>query len=306
MRITLHIGAHHTRTPRLVGAIKSSERALSRMNIAAPPPSHYRPIISAELTRLDGLPPITDEEDAVLAQILDGNSAAEHLIMINEDWAGDRSMMFQGGQLYTSIGESVSRVAELFSQHDVHITMGIRNPAFLINAALSTPFIPPSLNWFLKSNDPMDLSWVAPVDQLQKAIPNVPLTMWCEEDTPLIWPRILRQVANIPEDTPIRGALAAIVDALKPEGVTRFRSFLRNHTLSSPHQYERAVLAFLDKYADESVMTASCSVPGWTAQTVHDLSLNYEDDIATLAARDNVTFILPITQGDAPSDDGAA
>ena len=300
MRITLHIGAHHTRTPRLVGAMKSSERALGRLNIATPGPTHYRPIISAELARLDGLPPIIEEEDAVLARILGDQTDAKHLIMINEDWAGDRNTMFKGGQLYTAIAESVSRVAELFSQHEVHISMGIRNPAFLINAALTAPATPVSLNWFLKSNDPMDLSWVAPVEQVQKAVPNAQITMWCEEDTPLIWPRIIRQVANVPQDTPIRGALAAIVDSLKPEGVDRFRTFLRNHTLTSAVQYERAVLAFLDKYADESLMSMSCNVPGWTAETVHDLSLNYEDDIAALVAKDNVNFILPATQEDMP------
>lgn len=302
MRITLHIGAHQTRTPRLVGAIKSCERAFGRLNIATSSPSHYRPIIANELTRLDGLPPIADEEDAVLAQILGKQTEAQHLIMINEDWAGDRNMMFKGGQLYTEIGASVSRVAELFSQHDVHITMAIRNPAFLINAALTAPSTPASLKWFLKSNDPMDLSWVAPVKQLQEAMPKAQITMWCEEDTPLIWPRILRQVANVPEDTPIRGTIAAISDSLQPEGVERFRKFLRNHTLTSAIQYERAVLAFLDKYADESVMTASCTVPGWTAEIIHDLSLNYEDDIVTLAAKDNVNFLLPATQGELAPD----
>lgn len=296
MRITLHIGAHHTRTPRLVGAIKSCERAFGRLNIASSSPNHYRPIIASELTRLDGLPPIISEEDAVLAQILGDKSDTQNLIMINEDWAGDRNMMFKGGQLYTGIGASVSRVAELFSQHDVHITMAIRNPAFLINAALTAPGTPASLNWFLKSNDPMELSWVAPVEQLQDALPKAQITMWCEEDTPLIWPRIIRHVANVADDTPVRGTLAAIADSLQPEGIDRFRTFMRNHTLTSDVQYERAVLAFLDKYADESVMTASCNVPGWTAETVHDLSLNYEDDIATLAAKDNVTFILPATQ----------
>lgn len=300
MRITLHIGAHHTRTPRLVGAMKSSERAFKRLNIATPSPTHYRPIITTELARLDGLPPIVEEEDAVLAQILGEHVEAENLIMINEDWAGERNTMFKGGQLYTGIGTSVLRVAELFSQHDLHISMAIRNPAFLINAALTAPSTPASLNWFLKSNNPMELSWVAPVEQVQKAVPNAQITMWCEEDTPLIWPRVIRKLANVSDDTPVRGALAAVMDSLKPEGVTRFRTFLRNHTLTSSLQYERAVLAFLDKYADESVMTASCNVPGWTAETVHDLSLNYEDDIAALAAKDNVNFILPETQGDMP------
>jgi molybdopterin-guanine dinucleotide biosynthesis protein A len=296
MRISLHIGAHHTRTPRLVGAMKVGERAFGRLNIATPGPTTYRPIIDQELSRLDGLPPILDEEDAVLAHILGENSTADHLVMINEDWAGDLDMMFRGGQLYTGIGRSVSRVAELFSQHDVHISMAIRNPAFLINAALTTPSIPTSLKWFLDANDPLNLSWVAPVDLLQKAVPNARLTLWCEEDTPLIWPRIIRHIAHVPDDTAIRGVLAAANDVLTPEGMARLRTFLRNHTLTTSQQYERTILAFLDKYADESVMTASCDVPGWTAETVHDLSLNYEEDIATLARRDDVTFLLPETQ----------
>lgn len=280
--------------------MKKSARAFGRVNIATPGPKQYRPVIATELARLDGLPPIIEEEDAVLAQILGEQSDAKHLIMINEDWAGGRDMMFKGGQLYKEIGISVSRIAELFSKHDLHISMSIRNPAFLVNAALTAPSTPVSLNWFLKHSDPMDLSWVAPIEQVQKAVPNAQITMWCEEDTPLIWPRIMRQIANVPDDTPIRGAFAAITDALRPEGVTRFRTFLRNHTLTSALQYECAVLAFLDKYADESVMTASCNVPGWTEETVHDLSLNYEDDIAVLAAKDNVNFILPLSQEGVP------
>jgi hypothetical protein len=297
MRITLHIGAHHTRTPRLVAAIKAGTKVFARKNIYTPRPSKYRPIITQTLARLDGLPPIAEEEDAVLSQILGSRTNAEQLIMINEDWAGDHALMFKGAQLYTAIGETVQRVAELFSQHELHISMAIRNPAFLINVAQSVASPPVSLKWFLKSNDPMDLSWQAPVDQVQKVLPNAKITMWCEEDTPLIWPRIIRQVAGLPDDAPIKGAFLAIEDALIPEGAERFRSFMRNHTLTTPQQYERSVLAFLDKYADEAVMSASCSVPGWTAQTVHDLSLNYEADIAALSQREGINFILPYTQG---------
>ncbi|RPE67170.1 hypothetical protein EDD53_1574 [Pacificibacter maritimus] len=298
MRITLHIGAHHTRTPRLVSAINAGKKAFARENIFAPGPASYRPIISKALSQLDGLPPIDEEEDAVLAEILGDKTDAEHLIMINEDWAGERALMFKGAQLYTNIGETVQRVAELFSKHELRISMAIRNPAFLINAAQTVKVPPISLKWFLKSNDPMDLSWQAPVDQVQKVLPNAKITMWCEEDTPLIWPRILRKIAGLPEDAPVRGALLAIEDALKPEGVARLRTFLRNHTLSTPQQYERSILAFLDKYADETVMSAACSVPGWTGQTVYDLSQNYEGDITALSKREGIDFILPYTQDD--------
>jgi hypothetical protein len=296
MRISLHIGAHYTRTPRLVAAMNANERAFGRMNILSPGPDSYRPIITAALTRLDGLPPIVDEEDAILAEILGDNTAAQHLIMVNEKWAGGRNMMFQGGQLYTDIGPSVSRITELFSQHDLRISMAIRNPAALINSALASSGTPLSLKWFLKANDPMNLSWVTPINELQKAVPDVPITMWCEEDTPLIWPRIIRGIAGIPDDAPIRASLAGVIDALEPEGATRFRAFLRNHTLSTEQQYERAVLAFLDKYALESLAKPVYDVPDWNAQTVHDLSLNYEDDIAELSKREGVNFILPVTQ----------
>lgn len=296
MRISLHIGAHYTRTPRLIGTLKSNARAFGRLKILSPDPDSYRPVLTAALKRLDGLPPIREEEDAILAEILQDNTATQHLIMVNENWAGGRNMMFQGGQLYTDIGPTVSRIVELFSQHDVQISMAIRNPAFLISSALTSSASPLSLKWFLDANDPMNLSWVSPVNDLQKAMPNVPITMWCEEDTPLIWPRIIRQIAGMAEDAPIRSTLAAVAEALQPEGTTRLRAFLRNHSLSTPQQHERAVLAFLDKYANETITNTTCDVPGWTAQTVHDLSLNYEDDIAELSQREGVNFILPVTQ----------
>lgn len=297
MRITLHIGAHYTGTTRLVNALKLNGRAFGRLNLLAPGPKSYRPKIAAFLQDLDGLPPIAKEEQALLADLLDG-ADPDHLMMVNESWAAPQGLMLQGDRLYDNIAASVLQITELFSRHEVRLSMAIRNPAFLLNAAWTSAQPPKTVKWFVKQGDPTTLSWVDPIERLQSALPDVPILMWCEEDVPLIWPRVIRAFAGVSPDAAIRGELAAVSDTLSDEGKKRFQAFVRIHDVKAPEKYERTVLAFLDKYAKDGVMRAECTVPGWDAHMVQRLSRNYESDITALARREGITFILPETQGD--------
>jgi hypothetical protein len=281
----------------VVNSVSASARAFSRFDVFAPNPNAYRPKISAMLSKLDGLPPIADEEDALLADIMEDNTA-QHLLMINEEWASSNNGVFSDGGLYSALTENVSRITELFSRHDVRLSMAIRNPAYLLNAAYNSPNPPKSLEWLFKRHDPTALNWQDPVLALRKALPEMPLLMWCEEDAPLIWPRVIRAFGALDQGSPVRGGLSAVTDALQPEGMARFRTFLRNHPPKDAWQFERIVLAFLDKYADESIMKQVCNIPGWTNETVGKLSQRYHDDVTLLSKTDGITFILPETQAE--------
>ena len=125
------------------------------------------------------------------------------------------------------------------------------------------------------------------------ANPDAPLTIWCDEDTPLIWPEVLRAVAGLPEDCALVGEDDLLASLMSGEGHTRMRSYLASHAPASVLQRRKIVSAFLDKFALPERIDMEVEMPDWTAETVDEMTADYEQDVARIAAMTNVTFILP-------------
>ncbi|WP_438955642.1 hypothetical protein [Cognatiyoonia sp.] len=49
-----------------------------------------------------------------------------------------------------------------------------------------------------------------------------PITMWCNEDTPLIWSEIVRALAGIERAQRITGGFDLLATIMVPEGMKRF------------------------------------------------------------------------------------
>lgn len=295
MKVTLHIGLHFTGKPILIESLAANHAALEQVNTSVPSWRSYSKPIKALIHKLDGLPPIGAEEDALLAQII-SKSEPKHLIMSDPNWASPSDDIFLGGMLYRDIGKHTREVTELFSTSDLRISLAVKNPAFFVSDAVKQKKNSGPINNFLRWADPLMLSWVDVVDKLQAAAPDIPITMWCEEDAALIWPTVLRTIMGTPPDAPIDAGHAALAPLLQPEGLQRFLAFIEKYPPKSQEKLEKIALAFLDKYATETALLPQCDVPTWSAETILDVTENYEEDIATLAARDNINFILPAQQ----------
>jgi hypothetical protein len=267
-------------------------------NVLIPAAGTYRSSIAKALGQLDGLPPTQKEEDALFETISANQNSqdAQHMVLINEDWIGDRRSIFQGGKLYGSIDENAAALTELFTHHDLRISIALRNPALLMNHAHLEPRPSPALSQFLEQHDPMHLSWLDTIRTLRDVLPDIPLLLWCEEDTPLIWPRILQSLTNISTSNRMLEDSAATIEAMTPEGAQKFQALLQSNYTETMQNYEKIALEFLDKYADPTVTKTDCVVPNWTRTMIDTLSERYNDDIAALSAEDGITFILPQTQ----------
>ena len=73
--------------------------------------------------------------------------------------------------------------------------LGIRNPATFVPAvfkeAKHTNFAQ-----FL-SGIPLDqIRWSDVVERIREAAPKASLTVWCNEDTPLIWSQLIREISG--------------------------------------------------------------------------------------------------------------
>lgn len=297
MRVNLHIGMHFTRTARLVKAMRENEKVNANHGVISPPVKSYRTKINAELARLDGLPPTRDESRALVSQIM-GEGDVRSAILIDEAWSGKIETAFADEMLYSNAGENVRRVVELFQTEDVRLSMALINPATYIAGVLSVKRAVGQARWFVRNVDPASISWKTTVDRLLAEVTDIPVTLWAEEDTPLVWARILRNLGELPQDTEIRAPYAALREVLTPEGMTLFKTFIEKFPPKSPQTEERAIMAFLDKYSAAPVYDPEDGLEGWDAEALATITERYEADIATLAEHPRVTLIQPhLTNG---------
>jgi hypothetical protein len=77
------------------------------------------------------------------------------------------------------------------------------------------------------------------------------------------------------------------------EGLSRLQSYLESHPPASVMQWRKIVSAFLDKFALPDRIATEVEMPGWTAETVAELTRLYEEDVYRISHMPGVDFIAP-------------
>jgi len=131
------------------------------------------------------------------------------------------------------------------------------------------------------------------VAQIKAQSPDVSLTLWCDEDTPLIWPEVLAAVSGITDGSVLDDADDLLAQIMTTDGLLRLRAYLADKGPFPPDRRRRVVTAFLDKFALPDQIEMDVTMPGWTPDYVAALTQAYEMDVARLKATPGVTFIAP-------------
>lgn len=293
-QVTFHIGVQFSTGRDILLSAKANANLLRARDISLPPIRKARKIIDETLRRLDGMPPIPEEQDALLAELTAPGKVA-HLVLDDDLRAGSLRDLFTGPTLYNGIETRIAPVAELFSNTSFRLSLALINPAVFLDRALASGTAIRALQSFVEAAHPAELSWREMVQRLRRAMPDVPLTIWCDEDAPLIWPRVLRHLFALPQHATPEARLLPLQPLLEPEGLTRLRAYLAKFPPETDAQYERVILLFLDKYGIEDALSPRCDIPGWDSAKIAEVTARYEDDIAALAQEEGVTLILPDT-----------
>ena len=64
----------------------------------------------------------------------------------------------------------------------------------------------------LKTTNPLEIQWSEFASRLSQAFPELPIHMWCNEDSPFIWGQILRQMGQLPASKNIAGDFDLFAD----------------------------------------------------------------------------------------------
>lgn len=295
MRIVYHLGAHCTDDERLLRCLLKNRGKLAGQNIVVPGPARYRNLMRDTAIALKGQAASLDTQTLMLEQIMQ-EDRADRLILSWENFLSFAPWVLDG-DLYPSAGERARAFTQIFPMIEAEFHLAIRNPASFLPAIYAKQKTmkggKAKYEDFIKGVNLFDLRWSAVVDNILALNPDVELTVWCDEDTPLIWPEVLRAVAGCTPGTKLDDQDELLATLMPAEGMKRMQSYIDTHPITSVEMRRRIVSAFLDKFALQEKITVEVEMPGWTAATAEALTTSYQHDVARITATPGVRFITP-------------
>lgn len=290
MRIVYHLGAHCTDDERLLRCLLKNRGVLAKEGIIVPGPAKYRSLLRDTAMTLKGQPADQDTQALVLDQIM-SEDRAERLILSWDSFIGYTRGAARGG-LYKSAGERMKAYGQIFPGIDTEYYLAIRNPATFIPAVFQKQR-GLTLDEFLNELEPAKMRWSDMIANLRALNPDVPLTVWCDEDTPLLWPEVLQAVSGHSSLITLEDTDDLLASIMSADGMQRMASYLASHPPQNPAQRQRIVSAFLDKFALPEQIEVELEFPGWSEDIVQQLTEAYDRDVSRIIAMDGVRFLSP-------------
>ena len=292
MKIIFHIGVHCTDDDKLLHGLLGNRGALAKSNVIVPKPHRYRTLLRKTMVSTRGMPVSTDTQETLLDAVMDQDEV-ERVIFSNQSFLCVWQNAVGRDGLYPTAAEKAAWFRALFPDHQIEFHFAIRNPATFLSALYQRAGGQMSFDEVTGGADPHALRWSDMVSRLRAAAPDVPLTIWCDEDTPLIWPDILHAVAGLDPAVPMSHEHDILEGVMAPEGLAQMTAYLAAHPPRTAAQRRRIVTAFLDRYALDEAMDMELDIPGWSDDDVDAMTEAYDRDVDAIAQMPGVTFIAP-------------
>ena len=291
MQIVYHIGANCTDQDRLLKSVLKNANTFADLGVKVPGPGKYRRLIRETIQSLDGKQPAPDAREILLDAILD-DEQCNRLVMSHSKFMCVDRRVFEGGIFYELAEFKLRGLATLFPQDEIEIFLAIRNPAtFLPELFRASPL--EDFSELMRGVDPMDVRWSDLIARIRNILPQIRLTVWCNEDTPFIWAQLIREMAGVDPLTRITGGFDLLSAIMSNDGMRRFVAYLKANPPQTEQQKRRIIAAFLERYALEGEIEDVVDMPGWTDQTVQTMTQLYEEDVDRIAQMHGVTLIAP-------------
>jgi len=195
-------------------------------------------------------------------------------------------------EFYGKAGFKTAWLRRAFADHETEFHLSIRNPAGFL-AELLRFHAPMTLEDHLRGADPGTMFWSEVIGRIRAANPDTPITVWCHEDTPVIWPLVLAAVAGVEADVPMAGSDAIVRPLLTEAGRQSLASALGDPVAIPAAQTVEALERHLELYADPDQLHDEIDIPGWDDVHVEAMTLAYEADLERIAATEGVAFLRP-------------
>ncbi len=290
MQVVLHAGAHVTDEDRLVNCLLGNADMLADQGTFVPEPDAYRILLRDTVNAVTDDLPRPDARRALL-EAIKPDAGAERLVLSNDSFFGTHKMAVKR-MFYPAACARLQAMQRLFPEDDLELFFAIRNPATFMPALLEkTNFN--SIEDMFRGYDPFSFRWSEFFERIRAQMPDIAMTVWCNEDTPLIWAEVVREMAGLDPTQAFDGEFMLLREIMSEPGMKRFEAYIESHPGMTEIQKRRVISAFLDKFALDDVVEEEYELAGWTADMINQLTDIYEEDIFAIPRVQGVTMITP-------------
>lgn len=291
MQVVIHAGAHMTDEDRLIQCLLQNKERFSAIGTDVPDPRTYRKLLR-DILNTAMKSGINDEARDVVLDTINHDVAADRLVLSNHGFFGTHKMAVGQGQLYPQADARIEALRQIFPNDGIEFFIALRNPASFFPALIpKTPY--ETMEDYLNGVDPGAFRWTDTVRRLRDAFPEMPMTIWCNEDTPLIWGQVVREMGGLDPNASFEGEFSLLSEIMSEEGMGRFEAYLSRHPDMPETQKRRVIAAFLDKFVMEDEIEEELDLPGWTEAVVDRLTEIYDEDVYEVARVTGVNMIAP-------------
>ncbi|MDO5658906.1 MAG: hypothetical protein Q4G36_11370 [Paracoccus sp. (in: a-proteobacteria)] len=290
MQIVYHLGAHGTDKDRLLRALLQNRDEIWKHGTEIPAPNRYRGVIGEAMNALNGGSASAEMQEVLLDSILDGEGA-KRLVLSQPGFLGMPFRAISAQGLYANAGERVMALSNLFPDSQIEFFMALKHPASLLMSVLEASGRPYAE--LMAGIEPDTLRWAPAIRRIVQAAQGRRIVLWCNEDTPLIWPEILHRIANVPRNPPLRGTMQVLAELLPPEKLRQLQDRIAAETDLATDDRRAMVEQALAADAIADKVEIEADLPGWTQDMIDQMSEDYDRDIAQIVGLPGVEFIAP-------------
>ncbi|MFC7703293.1 hypothetical protein ACFQXB_03680 [Plastorhodobacter daqingensis] len=289
MQVVYHLGAHCTDAERLMKWLLKSRGAVARAGTVIPGPYRCRPVLRDALETLKGAPASAEAQEVLLDTIMDEDHA-RRLVFSNENFLALAANALKPTQIYPRAEEKCAALRALFPQEPTQFFLAIRNPATFL-PMLFAKERGPDQALALSMTDPRDLRWSDTVRAIRRACPDAPVTVWCDEDSPLVMQDVLAAMTGIDDDTLFDGCFEVLEGLMTTAGLLSLRAALTPGLAAA--ERHRIIAAHLADHGQPEAFEIEIDLPDWNADLIAQLTRGYDEDVERIAALSDVTLIRP-------------
>lgn len=291
MQLVFHTGAHFTEEERLMKCLLRNKERFRERGVSVPGPGKYRKLLRETMGPMVQSAVAADAREVLLDAILDDENA-DRVLLSNAHFFGAPRAAVRKGLLYPNAAQRMAHLVEIFGNDDLELFMAVRNPAtFLPICFKKSPR--EDMPDFMGGVDPRAVRWSDTFRRIREAAPEVPITVWCNEDAPLLWSQIIREIGGLEHGEMVIGGFDLFGDIMSKEGMARFVAYLKSKSTMTEIQIRRVMVAFLEKFAIEEKVEEEIDMPGWTEELVHELTEIYDEDVFAIERIPGVQLISP-------------
>jgi hypothetical protein len=300
MQVFYLLGGPGTDADQVFGALMRREAPLAKAGVMLPRPRRLRKALAACGAETDA----PEDAPAPLLAHLHVSEATRRLVLFSESLLGGPGQAAKGNLIYPFIAARARQLRDAVAGSAAAFVLTLRNPATLLPALARAARVEDQ-QAFLAGLEPKALHWLHTLRRLRTHAAEVPVIVWCHEDTPLLWPDLIAMLdgsesaegepaADIPGVAAVdSGWMDYLRTLLTERGAAQLGPTLADLPAADRAAQRRAVAAALAAHGRPDMMESDLSATGWTQAEVDEITAGYHADLKAITELDGVTLMSP-------------